>query len=210
VLFKQRFWAGLADGSVTVTFRRWRRPQARPGGHYRTPAGVLEVTAVDVVDPATISDADVGRSGYRDRAELRRDLDRHPNGEAYRIEFRYSGRDPRATLRADAEIPDDELDRIAARLDRFDRTGRDGPWTQGTLRVIAERPAVRAGDLAAALGRDRLAFKRDVRKLKELGLTESLEVGYRLSPRGRVVLDRLAGPPPPPAPTPSDQAPAPG
>jgi hypothetical protein len=31
-------------------------------------------------------------------------------------------------------------------------------------------------------------FKADVRKLKELGLTESLEVGYRLSPRGRAVL----------------------
>ena len=29
-----------------------------------------------------------------------------------------------------------------------------------------------------------LPFKRNVRKLKELGLTESLEVGYRLSPRG--------------------------
>ena len=35
-------------------------------------------------------------------------------------------------------------------------------------------------------------FKRRVRQLKELGLTESLEVGYRLSPRGRAVLDRLA------------------
>jgi hypothetical protein len=35
------------------------------------------------------------------------------------------------------------------------------------------------------MGRETLPFKRDVRKLKELGLTESLEVGYRLSPRGR-------------------------
>ena len=51
---------------------------------------------------------------------------------------------------------------------------------------------MRAGDLAEALGRDRASFKLDVRKLKELGLTESLEVGYRLSPRGRAVLDRLA------------------
>jgi hypothetical protein len=34
-------------------------------------------------------------------------------------------------------------------------------------------------------GRERLEFKRDVRKLKELGLTLSLEVGYELSPRGR-------------------------
>jgi hypothetical protein len=34
-----------------------------------------------------------------------------------------------------------------------------------------------------------VSFKRDVRKLKELGLTESLEVGYRLSPRGAALLD---------------------
>ena len=45
--------------------------------------------------------------------------------------------------------------------------------------LIAERPAVRAGDLADQLGRERLAFKADVRKLKALGLTESLDVGYR-------------------------------
>ena len=41
-----------------------------------------------------------------------------------------------------------------------------------------------------AAGRERHPFKTDVRKLKELGLTESLEVGYRLSPRGRALLDR--------------------
>jgi biotin operon repressor len=52
---------------------------------------------------------------------------------------------------------------------------------------------VRAADLAAGLGRERAAFKADVRKLKELGLTESLEVGYRLSPRGRALLGRLGG-----------------
>jgi predicted transcriptional regulator len=53
------------------------------------------------------------------------------------------------------------------------------------LGLIAERPATRAPDLAASLGRETAPFKADVRKLKELGLTESLEVGYRLSPRGR-------------------------
>jgi ribosomal protein S19E (S16A) len=51
---------------------------------------------------------------------------------------------------------------------------------------------VRAGDLADSLGRETPPFKVDVRKLKEMGLTESLEVGYRLSPRGRAVLDRLS------------------
>jgi hypothetical protein len=36
------------------------------------------------------------------------------------------------------------------------------------------------------------AFKTDVRKLKGLGLTESLEVGYRLPPRGQAWLERTA------------------
>jgi DNA-binding MarR family transcriptional regulator len=62
------------------------------------------------------------------------------------------------------------------------------------LRLIAERPGVVARDLAVALGRDRASFKADVRKLKELGLTESLQVGYRLSPRGRALLERMANP----------------
>jgi hypothetical protein len=45
-----------------------------------------------------------------------------------------------------------------------------------------------AADIAASIGREKLPFKADVRKLKELGLTESLDVGYRLSPRGRAFL----------------------
>ena len=56
------------------------------------------------------------------------------------------------------------------------------------LALIADHPGRRAGDLAASLGRDIPSFKRDVRKLKELGLTLSLEVGYRLSPRGEAYL----------------------
>lgn len=63
----------------------------------------------------------------------------------------------------------------------------------GDSGLIAERPAVRAGDLAASLGRETQPFKIDVRKLKRLGLTESLAVGHRLSPRGRAVLERIDG-----------------
>jgi hypothetical protein len=49
---------------------------------------------------------------------------------------------------------------------------------------------VRAGDIAEKLGRERDPFKLDVRKLKNLGLTLSLEVGYRLSPRGEAYVRR--------------------
>ena len=63
----------------------------------------------------------------------------------------------------------------------MDRGRRTGPWTRTILRLIEANPAVRAPDLAASLGRETKAFKLDVRKLKELGLTHSLDVGYELS-----------------------------
>ena len=52
------------------------------------------------------------------------------------------------------------------------------------LSCIAAEPGRRAPDFAARFGREVQPFKRDVRKLKELGLTISLLVGYELSPRG--------------------------
>ena len=58
-------------------------------------------------------------------------------------------------------------------------------------RVAAAQPSIVSRVLALQAATEVPPFKRRVRQLKELGLTESLEVGYRLSPRGRAVLDRL-------------------
>jgi hypothetical protein len=197
MLFEKRLWAGLADGTVTVTFRRWRRPRARAGARHRTPAGVLAIDAVAEVDPAGISEQDARLAGFGSRVELLRRLDRRDDGPVYRVDFHLAGPDPREALRQAADLPDEELARLRAQLARLDRASRDGAWTTSVLRLIGDRPGVRAGDLAAAAGRERHAFKTDVRKLKELGLTESLEVGYRLSPRGRALLDRHGRPPVP-------------
>jgi hypothetical protein len=193
VQIPQRFHAGLADGSITLAFRRWRKPAARAGGRQRTPIGELAIDAVDPVDVEAVTEADARAAGYRDRTELLGELARygHEDGTIYRIALHLAGPDPRVALRERAEVTDDEWEAISARLARLDRSGRHGPWTSTVLRLIAESPAVRAPDLAASLGRETLPFKADVRKLKEMGLTESLEVGYRLSPRGRTVLARL-------------------
>ncbi|MFN8081680.1 MAG: hypothetical protein U0Q19_19145 [Kineosporiaceae bacterium] len=83
----------------------------------------------------------------------------------------------------------EEIAEIRRRLDRLDRASAIGPWTAATLAAIDASPGVRAPDLAAGFGRDTPSFKRDVRKLKELGLTESLDIGYRLSARGIAVVD---------------------
>jgi hypothetical protein len=192
VLFEQRSWAGIEDGSITQTFRRWKRRQAVTGRRYRTPVGIIEAEAVDIVDPTEITDSDARCAGYADAAALVADLRGADDLPIYRIRFHLvPGPDPRDELAAHAELNDAELRDVVRRLDRLDRASSHGAWTAETLRVIAQRPGVRAGDLAASLGRERDPFKIDVRKLKALGLTRSLEVGYELSPRGHTVLRTL-------------------
>jgi hypothetical protein len=187
MLFRQETLQRIGAGEVTVAFRRWRRPTVKAGGTLRTRAGVLAIESVEPVDEDSISDADARRAGARDRQALLSTL--RPEGTLHRVEFRLQGPDPRVALRAKAEIDARERAEIDARLARFDAASRHGPWTRRVLELIAERPATLAADLAAELGREKAPFKADVRKLKELGLTESLEKGYRLSPRGRSYLE---------------------
>jgi hypothetical protein len=179
---------GIADGSVSLAFRRWDRPRVRPGGTQRTGAGVVRFDSVVEVDPGTLTEDDAARAGVRSLAALLRLLDRRDGAHVYRMQVSLAGEDPRVALREQAELTDDDRRAIDGRLDRWDAAGASGPWTREVLRLIADRPGVRAPDLAASLGRETLPFKRDVRKLKELGLTRSLEVGYELSPRGRAYL----------------------
>jgi hypothetical protein len=178
---------GIADGSITLAFRRWDRPRMRAGSTQRTVAGVVEVTAVETVDPDRLTDGDAVRAGSRSLVELRRLLDRRDGAHVYRMQVRLAGPDPRVELRERTELPPAERRDLDARLDRMD-AARGRPWTREVLRLIADRPGVRAPELAASLGRETLPFKRDVRKLKELGLTCSLPVGYEISHRGKAYL----------------------
>jgi hypothetical protein len=187
MLFKQSVLRRIASGEVTLAFRRWRRPTVKRGGRLRTAVGVLAIEAVDMIEPGDVSDADARRAGAPDAESLLATIP--GDGALYRIAFHLAGPDPRIALRERADLTASERSDITARLARLDAASRHGPWTTTVLRLIAERPGTRAADLAQGLGRDTAPFKADVRKLKELGLTESLEVGYRLSPRGSAYLD---------------------
>ncbi len=180
--------ARIRDGEIDLAFRRWERPRLLVGTRMRTSVGLVEVTSVDEVDD--ITDADAARAGAP-REQLLKLMERKAPAPIWRVGLRYAGEDPRVGLRNTAELSAEERTALVARLDRFDRASRNGPWTRQTLRIIEANPARRAPDLAAELGRDTASFKRDVRKLKELGLTESLEIGYRLSPRGAALLEGL-------------------
>ena len=181
VLLNQRIADGIRSGEVTLAFRRWSTPRVRAGASFVTSVGVILVGAVDRVSGATPDEARAaGASSVDELVGGRTEL------PLYRIGLSWGGPDPREALSADASFTAAQRAELDSRLARWDaRT----PWTRQTLELIRDRPATRAPDLAAAMGRETAPFKRDVRRLKELGLTRSLDVGYRLSPRGRAYLD---------------------
>ncbi|MDP2376993.1 hypothetical protein [Reyranella sp.] len=119
---------------------------------------------------------------------LKAELSGRGDGDIYRIEVRHAGDDPCIALRARSRMAAAERAKLLARLQRLDG-GK--PWTERTLGLIAENPGARAAELAMKAGQQAITFKINVRKLKSLGLTESLEIGYRLSPRGRALLAQM-------------------
>ena len=184
MLFPQRLWAGLEDGTVTVAFRRWKRPTVKAGGTLQSPGGLLGIDELTAIGPDDVTDDDARAAGYQSRDEaLAADL--RPEGTLYRIRFHRIGDDPRAELRAQDDLGAGEIEDLRARLRRLD-------WAIPTLQLIADHPATVSTQLAATAGVERQQFKLRVRRLKALGLTESLETGYRLSPRGQAFLAAAA------------------
>ena len=192
--------ADRSGGTTTVTFRRWRRAQARAGGRYRVSGLLLEADAVELVPVRAITDGDA-RVGGRVRpsspvARLRRQPGEplEDSTLVWRVDFHLVGRGTdRAVLREAPGLSAGDL------ADPRPPVGTGWIVPACTVRGPAacwrsstSGPASVSTELAAELGRDRPSFKLDVRKLKELGLTESLAVGYQLSPRGRATSTLVA------------------
>ena len=183
----------IARGEVSLVFRRWRRPTVRTGGTLRTAVGMLRIREVAVVDESDVSDGDATAAGYASRAALLADLAAPEGRRLYRVAVEFGGADPRIALREQDELSDAEVEDLLRRLRRLDARSAEGPWTLRVLAAIDEQPGVVSSTLAERLGCERGWLKPQVRKLKNLGLTVSLRVGYELSPRGRVVLAHLQG-----------------
>ena len=189
MLLNQATLAEVAAGRITLQFRRWKRPTVKAGGTLMTSIGQLAIDEVEVVTQEDVTPADAKAAGFSSTATLLEAVGAGPR-PLYRVRLHLAGPDPRIALRE--QLPDrEEIQSLRARLDRWDAASKDGPWTRAALDVIGRRPAVRAGDLADEMGLERMRFKTRVRKLKGVGLTESLEVGYRLSPRGEALLADL-------------------
>jgi DNA-binding MarR family transcriptional regulator len=192
MLFRQVTLQGVADGRIKRAFRRWKRPTVKAGGTLKTRAGLLGIDSVERIAESSITERSATAAGFQSRAALLAELEGRA-GELYEIRFHRIGDDPRIALRKNARLSTADIVDLQQRLARLDAHSSRGPWTMQVLRLIEKHPERRAVELAQLMDYDKSSFKTNVRKLKNLGLTESLDVGYRLSPRGRALLKATAG-----------------
>ena len=192
MLFTAATLRGLTQGRVSCTYRRWEVVRPRVGSRFTTSAGVVEVTSITRADEQYLTERDAAEAGFESVAELIKWCSAKGNGDLYRIGIALAGPDPRLELRRTDNLDAADIATLSAKLDRMDRAA-DQAWTRNTLRQIERLPGVVSTELAAEVGEERRAYKLRVRRLKALGLTESLERGYRLSPRGQAYLAALDG-----------------
>ncbi|TCL75023.1 hypothetical protein [Rhizobium sp. BK251] len=193
MLFRKTILDRIETGEITLAFRVWKRPTVRAGGSLRTSVGVLAITELAEVTWAEITQQEFRQAGYASEQEAKAELIPKPDARLFRIRFHREGNDPRLTLREQDAISNAEMESIGAKLDRLDRTA-GLRWTRPALAIIASNEGLAATQIAARLGLAKDRLKAGLRQVKELGLTESLTTGYRLSPRGHVYL-RMAGVP---------------
>jgi len=190
MLIKTHILDRIKAGEITLIFRRWKKAGVKAGGTQLTQTGLLAIDSVDVVTAKQITEKEAKAAGYGSKDALLANL--YDRGEdIYRIAVHWAGEDPRKVLRQKSDPSDAELNEIIERLRKLDAGSKRGNWTQLYLQMIHDQPNTHAAILAKQIGLDIPSFKPWVRKLKALGLTESLSPGYRLSPRGEKVLKAL-------------------
>jgi len=191
MLFKTRFHEGIRSGEIRCTVRIWQRPHVKVGGRYALGSGAIVVDKIQETRLDDITPALARRCGFESLVDLLK-VAKHGAGErVFIIDFHYDGKEGARPKAGTGVVSAEELAELVERLEAMDRRSRIGPWILATLRAIEARPGVLAAKLARALGRPRVELKRDVRKLKVLGLTFSLEIGYRLTPKGEALLAGL-------------------
>jgi hypothetical protein len=191
LLFQKRFHAGLRAGTITLTLRAWKTLRVKVGGRYRVhPIGVVEVDAIRWVSWADVTDADALRGGFTSRSELQAYVSQvvpklNDETKLAAIDLHHAGDGDRVAGAMTGRLKADDVETLRATLNRFDA---QTPWSFEVLRLIEKRPKVAASQLAQSRGEETAPFKARVVKLKRLGLTQSFEVGYSLTPRGTAFL----------------------
>jgi hypothetical protein len=189
MIFKLNQLRGIKSGKIVHAFRRWEKPNVKKGSTMKTAVGVIRVTDIEPVKENSITKYDATMAGYESVDLLLKDLNKGTIGTIFRVKLKYHSEDPRLVLREKTDLTDGEYQQVKTKLERLDKTR--GPWVMKVMKLIKQYPERRAAELAEIMQMDKLDFKVNVRKLKNLGLTISHEIGYSLSPLGEIIMERL-------------------
>ncbi len=186
MLFRKDILDKIFHGEIKAAYRMWKKPTVKAGGTLRTPKGVLKIKTLKKIEKADIRPHHIQHAGYATFEELLEEIGTHKTGTLYHITFEKGPKDPRKKLQT-TKLTAKAADRLALELGKMDLRHKK-PWTTLFLKTIDQHPGKPAELLAKKVKWEKLKFKSYVRKLKEKGLTISLETGYKLSPRGKAYL----------------------
>lgn len=192
MLFKQATLEAIKAGTVSLAFRKWKRPAAKAGSLIKTAVGLIKIAKISVITAGQIKATHAKEAGYKNLQELQTTLDKIQEGDIYKIQVQYHAADPRIELRQQAQLSGAAYTELKTRLDRLDQYSKTGAWTLQILLVIQDNSMLKAADLALKTGKEKDWLKLNIRKLKNLGLTISHDPGYELSPLGKAYLAALS------------------
>lgn len=191
MLFKEKHLQGIKSGEISLAYRKWKKPAVKSGSLIKTSIGLVVINEINEVLANEITDNDAANAGFISLNELLKLLNSVSEGTIYKINVAYYDEDPRIALRENTNLENEELEEISNKLERLDRYSKQGDWTLEILKLINENPTLRAADLSRKTKWEKEWLKLNIRKLKNLGLTISHEVGYSISPLGEKYLEWL-------------------
>jgi hypothetical protein len=191
MLFRITQLKGIQSGTVTLAFRKWKKPAVVKGTLQQTAIGQVKIIDISPLDESSLKKADALAAGYSSLDELLSDLNSIKAGTIYKIKVQYHGEDPRIELRSQTTLTEEQLTALKEKLSKLERHSAHGDWTITVLKTIQKHPQKVSTFIAEKTGFEKAWLKLNIRKLKNLGLTISHEVGYELSALGKVFLDKM-------------------
>lgn len=191
MLFKDVHLRGIKSGKIKLAFRNWQKASVKIGSLLHTAIGLIEIQDIEVVQDSDITDKDARNAGFADKKGLLRSLENKDTGKIFKISVSYHSADPRINLREQTELSEQEFEDLKKKLRRLDNYSRQGHWTEKILLTIKDNPNLHAIGIAKLTGFDKEWLKLNIRKLKNMGLTISHNIGYEISPLGEQFLFRL-------------------
>lgn len=191
MLFKEIHLIGIKSGRITLAFRKWQKASVKNGSLLQTSIGLVEIHKVEAVNENDITDKDALNADFNDKNQLLNSFTKNSTGTIFKISISYHSADPRIKLRETTELTEPQLADLKRKIGRLDNRSKQGNWTRKILLTIKDNPNLHAIGIAKCTGFEKEWLKLNIRKLKNLGLTISHNVGYELSSLGKVFVERF-------------------